>query len=232
MISHEPKILIIDDDPQVADILSISLENEHFAVSTARSGEEGLRAAFDQHPDLILLDISMPGMDGFQVLDHLRVVTDTPVIFLTAMSQDANRIRSLEQGAADFIPKGTKIDVILATIQARLHPPEPRRHNGLRRFDAHLQADLSRRRVWVDNKLVALTPLQWRLFECLLEHEGRIVTLQTLLNAGWKPPYYGDVSSIKVQISLLRKKIQDTARHSRYIHNVREEGYMFEVRSA
>lgn len=231
MTSLTPKILIIDDDPHIVGVLSVTLEDAKFNVTAAHSGKEGLRAAYDQHPDLILLDIMMPGMDGFEVLDHLRAVTDIPVIMLTAMGQDSNRIRGMDKGATDFIAKGTKMDVLISHIQNRLRTHERKRvPQGPRRFDTQLEVDVPRRRVRVAEQPIYLTPLQWKLFQYLIENEGRIATYQNLLNAGWDNPEFGDIRGVKVQISLLREKLKDSAHDSRYIHTVREEGYLFEVR--
>lgn len=225
------KILIIDDDPDIVGVLTLTLEDAKFQVTAANSGRDGLRAAYDCHPDLILLDISMPGMSGFDVLDHLRLVTDVPVILLTAMTHETNQIRGLKKGAADFIPKGTSMGVLLAHIDARLNSRRPRDPaNGPRRVDDRLEVDVSRRRVRLDNQNVSLTPLQWKLFQYLLANEGRIVPYEKLLGAGWQDPEYGDLRGVKVQISLLREKLHDSATRSRYIHTIREEGYLFEVR--
>ncbi len=231
MPNSSPKILIIDDDPHIVGVLSVTLEDAKFNVTAAHSGKEGLRAAYDQHPDLVLLDIMMPGMDGFEVLDHLRAVTDIPIIMLTAMGQDQNRIRGMDKGATDFISKGTNMDVLIAHIQNRLRTYERKRTpQGPRRYDGQLEVDVPRRRVRLDDKPVNLTPLQWKLFKYLVENEGRIASYQNLLNAGWDNPEFADPRAVKVQISGLREKLNDDARDSRYIHTIREEGYLFEVR--
>lgn len=227
-----PKILIIDDDPQIVGVLSITLEDAQFQVSAAHSGKEGLRAAYDQHPDLILLDVMMPGMDGFEVLEHLHAVTDIPVIMLTALGQDTNQIRGLDKGAADYITKGGNMDVLVSRIRSRLRGQQQRRpQQGPRQLGAQLEVDIPRRRLRVVGEPVNLTPLQWKLLVYLIENEGRVVTYQTLLDVGWDNPDFGDQRAVKVQISILRDKLHDSPRDSRYIHTVREEGYLFEVRN-
>jgi DNA-binding response OmpR family regulator len=224
--------LIIDDDPQIISILSLTLEDNKFQVQAAYGGKEGLRAAYNFHPDLILLDIGMPGMGGFEVLDHLRMVTDVPVIVLTGMTFEENQVRGMEKGAADYILKGTSMDVLLAHIRARLRSHRPREVvSGPRQVDERLQVDVPRRRLRLDDEYISLTPLQWRLLQYLLENEGRVATYKSLLNAGWDNPEYGDLRGVKVQISLLREKLHDNATSPRYIHTIREEGYLFEVRS-
>ncbi|MCC7164938.1 MAG: response regulator transcription factor [Anaerolineae bacterium] len=231
MGSFGQKILIIDDDPDIVGVLTLALEHANFEVASANGGKEGLRAAYEHHPDLILLDISMPGMNGLEVLEHLRLVTLVPVILLTSMTYETNHIHGMQNGAADFIAKGTSMEVLMAHINARLELHYPHAHeNGHRRVDERLEVDVPRRRIRLDNENVNLTPLQWKLFRHLLENEGRIVPYENLLNAGWQNPEECDLHGVKVQISLLREKLRDSATRSRYIHTVREEGYLFEVR--
>lgn len=226
-----PKLLIIDDDPRVVQVWSLTLEDEGFEIVTALSGKDGLKAAYAEHPDLILLDIMMPGMDGFQVLDHLRLLTDVPVIMLTAAATDANRIRSLDKGVADFVPKVTHGEVLVAHIRNRLRAYNGKnRANGPRRLGKSLEVDFPRRQLQYEGEPVNLTPLQWRLLQSLVEHEGRVTTYRDLLNAGWENPEFHDSRSVKVQISLLREKLHDHANSSHIIHTIREEGYLFEVR--
>lgn len=231
MTQETAKILIIDDDPRVVQLLTLALEEEGLAVSAAYSGKEGLRAAYALHPDLILLDIMMPVMDGFEVLDNLRLMTDVPILMLTSAGFDENRIRGMDKGAADFITKGISTRALLSHIQARLRAYQRQTpSNGPRRLGDHLEVDLARRAVRRGGKPVTLTPLQWRLLRCLLECEGRVATYDDLLRAGWDNTEFRDARAVKVQISQLRGKLGDSAHASRYIHTVREEGYLFEVR--
>ncbi len=227
----KPKILIIDDDPRIVQVWTLTLEDAGFDMIAAYSGKEGLRTAYAEHPDLILLDIMMPGMDGFQALDHLRLITDIPIIMLTAAATDPNRIRGMDKGAADFIPKVTHAEVLIAHIHARLREYQKQRApQGPRQIDDALVVDFPRRLLHYDGESVSLTPAQWKLLQCLLEHEGRVTTYRDLLLAAWENPDFQDTRAVKVQISLLREKLHDHPRHSRYIHTIREEGYLFEAR--
>lgn len=232
MSSPGRKILIIDDDPDIVGVLTLSLQDANFQVTAANNGRDGLRAAYDCHPDLILLDISMPGMNGFDVLENLRLVTDVPIILLTVMTHESNQIQGIKKGATDFIPKGTSMGVLLTHMDARLQSHETRdRTTGPRRVDERLEVDVARRRIRLDDRNVSLTPLQCKLLQYLLENEGRIVPYEKLLSAGWQQSEFGDLRSVMVQISLLRGKLHDSATRSRYIHTIREEGYMFEART-
>lgn len=230
MNSLKSKILVIDDDARMVQALRLLLEDAGYNVVAAFNGKDGLHIAYDEHPDLVLLDIMMPGMDGFQVLDALRVVTDIPVIFLTGAAQDPNRIRGMDKGAADFLAKTTSPDVMLAHIRARLRPATKVNSRRVRNFGQDLTVDFSGRMLWVKERPVHLTPMEWKLFHCLIEHEGHVVTYHDLLAAGWDNPDYRDIRSVKGQISSLRDKLHDRAHRSHLIHTIREEGYLFEVR--
>lgn len=230
MSTSKSKILVIDDDPRIVEVLAVTLEEADYRVLTAFNGKEGLRAAYAEHPDLVLLDIMMPGMDGFQVLDTLRLFADIPIIMLTAAAQDPNRIRGMDKGATDFLPKGTSPEVLLAHIRSRLRPATKWKVQRTRRIGNRVVVDLSKRLLRIDNQTVNLTPLQWKLLQCLLDHEGRVSTYEDLLRAGWDNPEFRDVRAVKVQISLIRDKLHDHARPSHLIHTIREEGYLFEVR--
>lgn len=230
MNSPKNKILVIDDDPRMVEVLTLTLEDADYRVIAAFNGKDGLRAAYAEHPDLVLLDIMMPGMDGFQVLDTLRMVSDIPIIMLTAAAQDPNRVRGLDKGVTDFLTKGTSPEVLLAHVRSRLRPVTKWKQQGLRRIGDDLVVDVSRRLLRVNDKTVRLTPLQWKLFQCLLDHEGCVSTYAELLIAGWDNPEFSDVRAVKVQISLLREKLHDQAHPSRYIHTISKEGYLFEIR--
>jgi two-component system KDP operon response regulator KdpE len=231
MKQYKPKILVIDDEPRMVEILTLTLEEAGFQVLTALNGKAGLQIAYAEHPNLVLLDIMIPGMDGFQVLDHLRAMTDVPIIMLTAAAYDTNHIRGMNKGATDFLAKGIRTEVLLSHIHKRLREhAQQSKPQAPRWSDEKLQVDVKRRILRVESQEVRLTPIQWKILECLLEHEGEVTSYQVLLAAGWEDPDLHDVTSVKVQISLLRHKLNDRAGRSRYIHTIREEGYLFEVR--
>lgn len=229
-MNSKSKILIVDDDARMAQVLRLLLEEAGYTVVAAYTGKEGLRVAYQEHPDLVLLDIMMPGMDGFQVLDALRMVTDTPVIFLTGAAQDPNHIRGLDKGAADFLAKTTPPEIMLAHIRSRLRAATKWKAPGVRHFGEDLTVDFSRRVLQVNDYEVHLTPMEWKLLQCLIEHEGRVVAYDDLLAVGWDNPEFRDIRAVKVQISALRDKLHDRAYRSHLIHTIREEGYLFEVR--
>lgn len=230
MNSAKSKILVIDDDLRMVQVLRLLLEEAGYSVVSAFAGKEGLRVAYEEHPDLVLLDIMMPGMDGFQVLDALRMVTDIPVVLLTGAAQDPNHVRGMDKGAADFLAKTTAPDVMLAHIRSRLRPTTKWKAQRVHSYGETLTVDFSKRLLRVKDHQVHLTPMEWKLFQCLIEHEGHVVTYDDLLSAGWDNPEFRDTRAVKVQISSLRDKLHDRAYRSHMIHTIREEGYLFEVR--
>lgn len=230
MIRLKPKLLLIDDDPRYVRSLRPVLEDAGFDVLVAYNGKEGLRMAFHERPDLILLDIMMAGMDGFEALDHLEAVTDIPVMMITgSATQDHYEIRSLNKGAVDFVRKGMSNELLIAKIKNRLRARESRQvlHGSLV-IDDCLEVDLNRDLVRVEGQEVKLTPKQSRIFRLLLEKQGRVVTVDELLRAGWDDLDFHDPSVVKIQISTLRRKLGDSSRNPRYIHTIRERGYMFD----
>jgi len=227
----KPRILVVDDDKQVVDALGVILEHAGYHVSAAHDGRSALRRLYDERPDLVLLDILMPDMDGYTVLERLREQTDLPVIMLTALAQIPNRVRGLDKGASDYITKPFANAELLARIRARLRDytrQHPRK--SLRVVDENLSVDFAARRLMVKGRQVNLTPTEWRLLHQLVDAQGRVVSFAELLRAGWENHDYRDHRSIKVQIAHLRRKIGDTPRASRYIHTMREAGYKFEPR--
>jgi DNA-binding response OmpR family regulator len=229
-MSSKPKILVVDDDVRMVQVLRVLLEESGYTVISAFNGKEGLRAAYAEHPDLVLLDIRMPEMDGFQALDALRMVTDIPIVLLTGDTQDTYRVRGLDKGAADYLVKSTSPEVILAHIRSRLRGATTWKIPKVRQFGQGLTVDFSKRMLTLQERPVHLTPIEWKLFQCLVEHEGRVVQYDDLLNACWDIPEFRDVRAVKVKIAALRNKLHDRAFQSHWIHTIREEGYMFEAR--
>jgi len=230
MNSTKSKILVIDDDASMVQVLRLLLTEAGYRVLAATNGPEGLRIAYDEHPDLALLDIMMPEMNGFQVLEALRLVTDIPVIFLTGAAQDTNRIQGLDKGAADFLAKNTSSEVILAHIRSRLRGAAKPQNHPVQYFGKALRVDLAKHEVQVNNRRIHLTPIEWKMFQCLIDHRDQVVSYETLLNAGWDHPEFRDIHAVKVVISSLRSKLRDRAFRSRLIHTIREEGYLLEAR--
>jgi two-component system KDP operon response regulator KdpE len=227
-----PRILVVDDERRVTEPLRIVLEHAGYQTRIANSGHAALERTREEQPDLVILDVGLPDLDGFAVLERLREKSDVPVIMLTARTQSPNRIKSLDLGADDFIPKPFINDELLAHIRARLRKGSP--PGALSKkwvVDRHLTIDFAAHRVIVDGEAVALTPTQWKIFQRLVDARGDVVPVAELLRAGWKDPVR-DKEALKVQISQIRKKLQDPPGQSRYIHTHRNLGYSFAPPSA
>lgn len=223
-------VLIADDDPSLRLVITALLQEEGFNVLQAEDGAECLRVAYDRHPDVILLDIMMPNKDGREVCKKLREFSSVPIIMLTALSMEKEKVDRLLEGADDYVTKPFNNDELVARIRAVLRRS---RSNG----DAHrhlyddgrLFIDFDAHQVRIGGIKTALSPKEWRLLEYLCRHPNRVVSRQTLLLHAWGEGYENEFDYLKVFISKLRQKISDPARRPRYIHTERDIGYRFET---
>ncbi len=223
------RILIIDDEPDMrrAVRLTIQLQEPEWEVLEAENGDQGLMLVETQRPDLVLLDVLMPGMNGFEVLEQLRLFSDVPVIILTVRDDELDKVRGLELGADDYIVKPFGHLELMARIRSVLRRTEgavtaheaPVEIDGLRiDFDAH--------RVTVRGEIVPMTATEYKLLEILARNAGRVVPYQTLLNRVWGRYAVDSSDYLKVYIHRLRQKLEEDPAHPRYIRTVRGQGYM------
>lgn len=211
------------------DALAVLLGHAGYSLSFGRDAREGLRRAYEDHPDLILLDVTLPDQDGFAVLQRLRDRSEAPIVMLTARTMAADRVRGLDGGAVDYILKPFDNAELLARIRARLRDkPASMSRNNLLYEDDRLSVDFGSRRLLVEGREATLTPLEWRMFRRLVEGKGEIVPFDDLLRAGWSDFIYRTKQDLKVHISSIRKKIGDRSRPYHYLHTEREIGYKFE----
>ena len=218
------RILVIDDDPAVTSVLKRGLAYEGFAVDVASSGMEGLSIARDRPPDLALLDVMMPGLDGLEVLRRLRAVdTALPVLLLTAKDAPADQVLGLESGADDYVTKPFTFDVLLARVHALL-----RRHHGehpqVLRFD-DLTLDLGTHRVQRGAREVSLTAVEYKLLQVLLQHPRQVLSKEVLLDRVWGFDFGGNGNVVEVYIKQLRQKLE-RENEARLIHTIRGAGYV------
>ncbi len=229
MTKSKSRILVVDDDKSVAAALGVVLEHAGYSFQAVSEAREGLRRAYEEHPDLVLLDVGLPDQDGFTALDRFRDVTDVPIIMLTARTQPADIVRGLDGGAVDYITKPFDNDELLARIRSQLRQ---HRRSAARKplhvVDEHLTLDFGANRLIVDGREVELTPIEWRVLRRLMESEGQVVSVHDLLRAGWGDDNMSDGRGLKVRIAAIRKKIGDDAREPHYVHTEREMGYRFE----
>lgn len=225
------KILVIDDDDSTVQLISLLLERRGYEVIKALRAEDGLRKAYRTHPDLVLLDIMMPDMDGWEVCHRLRELSDVPIVFLSARTDMRDVVRGLEMGADDYIIKPYDNDELIARIRAHLRrSPSPVVSEELVFNGGEFRVNFLNREVRVRNKQVHLTPKEFSLLGVLVRNAGRVITRADLVKEAWGPQYGDAVDSLKLYIHYLRQKIESDPGRPEYILTSRGVGYRFASR--
>jgi DNA-binding response OmpR family regulator len=224
-------VLVVDDDHKILRLLRIELTAQGFAVSMAERGEEALQLIQRQRPDLVVLDIILPGMDGLSVLKALRETSGVPVILLTAKGTDSDKIMGLELGADDYLPKPFNPEELTARARAVLRRSQGREipAAGTRLECGSIEIDLARRTVFVEGKPIVLSRTEWQLLQQLCAHAGRVMLHEDLLTRTWGPEYRNDLQYLRVWISRLRQKLEANPAEPRYIRTVQGIGYVLEA---
>jgi two-component system KDP operon response regulator KdpE len=222
------KILIIDDEEPTVQLLSMLLEKRGFETIKAYSSDEGLRQAYRHQPDLVLLDIMMPDMDGWEICKRMRDMSDVPIIFLTARSDVKDIVRGLEMGADDYITKPYDNDELVARVRAHLRrSPRPNMSEELVFDDGEFRINFMNREVYVRNEVRHLTPKEFNLLAVLVRNAGRVVTRNDLVTQAWGEEYGDAIDSLKLYIHYLRQKVEVNATQPEYIITSRGVGYRF-----
>lgn len=230
--THRPRVLVIDDDPLLRSLCVAVLEPV-YRVVVAEDGLQGLRALYMHRPDIVLLDVSMPGIDGVETCRRIRDLTDTPIIMLTARGADHDVVRGLDAGADDYIVKPFRPAQLLARMRAvlRRHTRQLEASPEVLSFDGgRLIVDTRRRLVVVRGKEVALSATEYRLLEFLARHPGQVLSHDQILEHVWGPAYAGEHGYVKTYIGLLRSKIEEDPHNPAYILARRGLGYYLERR--
>ncbi len=222
------KILVIDDEETTVQLISILLERRGYEVIKAYRAEDGLRKAYRTHPDLVLLDIMMPEMDGWEVCRRLRELSDVPIIFLTARSEIRDVVKGLEMGADDYIVKPYDNDELVARVRAHLRrAPAPSISEELVFDGGDFRVNFLNREVRVRGRPVHLTPKEFNLLGVLVRDAGRVITRNELVTEAWGPEYADAIDSLKLYIHYLRQKIEEDPQRPQYILTSRGVGYRF-----
>ncbi len=222
------KILVIDDEETTVQLISILLERRGYEVIRALRAEDGLRKAYRTHPDLVLLDIMMPDMDGWDVCRRLRELSDVPIVFLTARSDMRDVVRGLEMGADDYIVKPYDNDELVARVRAHLRrSPAPSVSEELVFDGGDFRINFINREVRVRNNTVHLTPKEFSLLGVLVRNAGRVITRTELVKEAWGPEYTDTMDSLKLYIHYLRQKVETDPQRPDYILTSRGVGYRF-----
>lgn len=222
-------ILVVDDESRMVRFIKMNLDLEGYITLEANNGMQALEKVRDYNPDLVLLDVEMPGMDGFETLQRIRQMSEAAVIMLTVRSDEADKIKGLDAGADDYITKPFSPRELSSRIRAVLRRVESvnRLDKQIVEIDDHLQVDLQRRDVIVDGERVNLRPTEYRLLYHLMQNAGWVVPHETLLTKVWGPEYINDNHLLRLYITYLRKKIEPDLDHPRYIFTERGLGYRF-----
>lgn len=222
------KILIIDDDQTLLTLLAGYLETADFQTIKTPNGMEGLRA-FDQfHPDFVILDVMMPGMDGWEVCDRLRAKSSVPIILLTAKGEEIDKLRGFHLGVDDYVTKPFSFAELTARVGAILARTRGMSSPTHQTTSGNLTIDFDQHRVTVSNRTVELTPIEYRLLETLAHHANRTIPTEVLLLDVWGPQYAGEIEHVKHFIWTLRKKIEVDPGDPKHLITERGFGYRFE----
>jgi len=219
------KLLVIDDDAALNEMLAQGLGARGFEIVTALSGKEGIEAALRHRPDLILLDVMMPEMDGWEVCRRLRAAMDLPIIMLTAKDDRAEVVRGFELGVDDYVTKPFDLRELELRIRAVLKRSQLHRDEVY--DDGVLRIDLRRQRVFLHGEPIHLTPTEFKLLRCLVQHAGAVVSHQKLLTDAWGADYIGATANLALYVRYLREKLEADPGNPRYIRTQWGEGYWF-----
>jgi two-component system, OmpR family, KDP operon response regulator KdpE len=230
-MSEKPRILVVDDEPQLTRVLRTGLSSRGYDVRAAADGLAGLELFVDWHPDLVITDLAMPNMEGLELCRRLRAVSQVPIIILSAKSEERTKVEALDLGADDFVTKPFGIDELLARIRASLRranavPASDATPTVLKSGDFHV--DLESRAVTVRGSEVHLTPKEFDMLTYFLKHPGKVLTHRTLLAALWGGNYVEQNEYLRVFVGNLRKKIEKDPASPQYVVTEPWIGYRFD----
>jgi two-component system KDP operon response regulator KdpE len=222
-----PQILIVDDEPQIRRVLRTTLISHGYTAVEARTGDEALDMLRNEHADLVLLDVNMPGRSGLETCREIRASSDVPIIMLTVRNSESDKVQALDAGADDYVVKPFGSEELMARIRAALRRTAPSDLPPAF-ISADLKIDFEKRTVLVKGQPVRLTPKEFDLLRHLVANQGKTVGHRRLLQAVWGPDYGDETEYLRVFINQLRKKIEPDPQNPRYIHTEPWVGYRFE----
>ncbi len=221
------RVLVVDDEPSIVRALRINLTARKYEVSTATDGASGLAAVARDRPDVMILDLGLPDMDGTEVIRGVRGWTSTPIIVLSVWGQENQKVAALDAGADDYVTKPFGMDELLARLRAAVRRASPAPDEPVVTTD-HFTVDLAAKRVIRDGDGdVSLTPTEWQLLEVLVRNRGRLVTQRQLLQEVWGPAYETESNYLRVYVAQLRRKLEPEPSRPRYLLTEPGMGYRF-----
>jgi two-component system, OmpR family, KDP operon response regulator KdpE len=231
MASLSPTIMLIEDDPSIRKFLRITLQSQDYRILEATGGEEGLRQAAASQPDIIILDLGLPDLDGVEVARRLREWSAIPIIVVSARGREQQKVAALDAGADDYLTKPFGVGELLARVRVVLrHLASANRETGepVFEFDS-LKVDLSARTVSVDGREVHLTPNEFKLLSVLIKNAGKVLTHRQLLHAVWGPGTAEETHYLRVYMNQLRQKLESDAARPRFL--ITEPGVVFRIKA-
>lgn len=220
------RVLCVDDDPNLRRTLAANLRARHFEVDLAENGERALELAKERQPDVVILDLGLPGMSGMEVIRRLRHWTAVPIIVLSARDAEFDKVGALNAGADDYVSKPFGMGELLARVRAALRRGGTATESPVI-TTAHFTLDLEARRARAGDNDVKLTPTEWHIVEVLTRNAGRLVTGRTLLQEVWGPEYGNETNYLRVHMAHIRRKLEPEPSHPRYFHTEAGMGYRF-----
>ncbi len=208
MLIPNPTILVVEDEPAIRKLLSIALEGEGFTVITADKGTEGVRAVAASTPDLVVLDLGLPDIDGKMALSQIREFSQVPVIICTVRADDSEVLEAFELGADDYVTKPFNPEVLIARIQANLRTSATVEPIISELVNGEIRMDLVRHEVFVNDQKVTLTPKEYELLQYFMNHRGKMLTHRQILKDVWGPEHSDDMQYLRVYVSQLREKCE------------------------
>jgi two-component system KDP operon response regulator KdpE len=222
------RVLVIDDEPPILRALRINLTAREYQVSTASDGATGLAAMARERPDVLILDLGLPDMDGTDVIRGVRGWTSTPIIVLSAWGQESQKVAALDAGADDYVTKPFGMDELLARLRAAVRRASPAPDEPVVATE-DFTVDLAAKRVKRGECDIRLTPTEWQLLEILVRHRERLVTQHQLLQEVWGPQYHTEGHYLRVYVAQLRRKLEPDPSRPRYLITEPGMGYRFEA---
>jgi two-component system KDP operon response regulator KdpE len=221
------RVLVVDDEPQILRGLGTNLRARGYEVETAPDGEQALEIAARTHPDVVILDLGLPGIDGIDVIRGLRAWTQIPIIVLSARDQERDKVEALDAGADDYVSKPFGMDELLARLRAAERRGTPTGEDAIVKTD-DFSVDLAAKRVSAADSDVRLTPTEWHLLEILVRNPGKLVSQRQLLKEVWGPQYLEETNYLRVYMAQIRRKLEPDPARPRYFITEPGMGYRFE----
>jgi two-component system, OmpR family, KDP operon response regulator KdpE len=220
-------ILVVDDEPQIRRVMRATLSAQGYVITEAKTGEDALESVRKQRPELILLDVNMPGMGGIEACREIRRIYDAPIIMLTVRNSERDKVSALDAGADDYVVKPFGMEELLARIRAALRRYIP--FDALQPFVSRdLSVDFETREVTVRGQSVHLTPKEYEVLKFLIANQGKPLAHRRILQAVWGPDYGDETENLRVVINQLRKKIESNPARPKYVHTEPWIGYRFQ----